>query len=84
MAVAVMLVPALAAGQESTGVPGVRRRLAQCSTPAIVAQPSDQSIQRGGTATLSVVATGLEPLAFQWHRGVTGDTSTPVGGTPRR
>ena len=61
------------------GVPPVRRRLAQCSSPIIVTQPADQTIQRGGNATLTVVATGSAPLAYRWHRGVAGDASTPVG-----
>ena len=42
--------------------------------------PGAVSINYGGTAELSVVATGTGPLDFQWYLGESGDTSTPVGG----
>jgi formylglycine-generating enzyme required for sulfatase activity len=61
------------------GAPGVRRRLAQCSPPVIVTQPADAAIERGGSVTLTVVATGHAPLAYQWFRGVAEDTTTPIG-----
>jgi formylglycine-generating enzyme required for sulfatase activity len=69
--------PVAAQAVESTQSP--RRRLKQCSAPVIATQPSHQTIPSGGQATLTVVATGLAPLAYHWYRGVAGDTSTPVG-----
>ena len=49
------------------------------TAPAITTQPASQTITSGTTATLTVVATGTAPLAYQWYRGDTGDTTTPVG-----
>lgn len=34
----------------------------------------------GGTAQLSVLALGNGPLTFQWYRGESGDSSTPIAG----
>lgn len=47
--------------------------------PTIVAHPLPVTIDRGGTATLTVDAFGTSPL-FQWYRGVTGDVVEPVAG----
>jgi PKD repeat protein len=33
----------------------------------------------GQTATLTVVATGSETIAYQWYQGSSGDASSPVG-----
>ncbi|MGH3752410.1 MAG: Ig-like domain-containing protein, partial [Pseudonocardiaceae bacterium] len=46
--------------------------------PTITDEPDDTTISSGQTATLSVVATGTAPLSYQWYRGISGDTSTPV------
>ena len=54
-------------------------RAAQCTSPAITAQPQDQVIPSGGTATLTVTATGTAPLHYQCYQGSSGDTSNPVG-----
>ena len=54
----------------------------QVSAPppaAIATQPSSTTINRDQTATLTVVATGSNPLTYQWYRGSSGDTSEPVG-----
>jgi hypothetical protein len=48
--------------------------------PAVVAQPEDQVIVTGQTATLRVIATGQGPLSYQWYQGSSGDTSTPIVG----
>jgi PKD repeat protein len=50
-----------------------------CTGAAISAQPQSQTIPWGRTAGLSVTATGTAPLACQWYRGASGDTSTKVG-----
>jgi uncharacterized protein len=47
--------------------------------PTITTEPQSQTINAGATATLSVVATGTEPLNYQWYQGATGVTTTPVG-----
>jgi hypothetical protein len=46
----------------------------------ITKQPQSITIALGGTATLSVVASpGDVTYAYQWYRGVSDDTSTPIG-----
>ncbi len=49
------------------------------TAPSITTQPANQTIPSGSTATLTVIATGNPTPAFQWYRGNSGDTSTPVG-----
>jgi len=46
---------------------------------AISTQPAATTINSGGTATLSVTATGTAPLTYQWYQGTSGVTTTPVG-----
>jgi len=36
--------------------------------PSILAQPSNQSVALGGTASFTVVADGTEPLSFRWQK----------------
>jgi hypothetical protein len=51
-----------------------------CTSPAIVTQPSPQTINSGGTATLSVAANGTQLLNYQWYQATNNsDTSHPVG-----
>jgi len=38
------------------------------SAPSITQQPSNQSVTAGGTASFSVVATGSNPLSYQWQK----------------
>jgi hypothetical protein len=48
------------------------------SAPAIVSQPSDQTVAMGQAATFSVSATGAAPLSYQWQRdgaAIAGATS---------
>lgn len=53
----------------------------QCET-SILTQPQDAVITFGGTATLSVLASGPGTLTYQWYRAQSGDPSNPVpGGT---
>lgn len=46
---------------------------------AITTSPASTTINSGQTATLTVVASGADPLTYQWYRGSSGDSSTPVG-----
>jgi len=48
--------------------------------PQITAEPPDQTVATGSTATLSVQATGAEPLTYQWYTGLAGDESQPIAG----
>src|SRR6185295_1758710 len=50
------------------------------SPPSITTQPASQTIGSGQTATLSVVATGTAPLAYQWYIGTSGTTTSPING----
>jgi bacillolysin len=47
--------------------------------PSILSHPQSQIITFGGTAMLSVVATGTS-LSYQWYSGTTGTTTNPVAG----
>jgi hypothetical protein len=44
-------------------------------SPAITAQPTDQRVVVGQTATFSVTANGSAPLNYQWQKG-----TTPIAG----
>jgi hypothetical protein len=49
------------------------------SVPAIVQQPTNQTVAAGGSATFSVAATGLAPLSYVWLRNgapIAGATAT--------
>ena len=43
-------------------------------------QPQSQSIAPGQTATLSVAATGIAGLTYQWYQGLSGNTANPIAG----
>ncbi|HEX3397104.1 MAG TPA: PQQ-binding-like beta-propeller repeat protein [Steroidobacteraceae bacterium] len=44
---------------------------AAAMAPAITAQPTDQRVAIGTTATFTVSANGTAPLTFQWQKGTT-------------
>jgi hypothetical protein len=50
----------------------------QCVAPAITQQPASQSIVNGGTALLTVAATGTS-LSYRWYEGQVFDFTHPVG-----
>ncbi|WP_432890039.1 ExeM/NucH family extracellular endonuclease [Kribbella sp. CA-245084] len=52
------------------------------TAPAITTQPQDATITSGGTATLTVAASGTGPLTYQWFQGTAPDTANPVGTDP--
>ena len=47
--------------------------------PSITTPPASQTIPANTTASLSVVADGAAPLAYQWYQGLT-DTLNPIAG----
>ncbi len=47
--------------------------------PDVTDQPASRSIVAGGTATLSVSASGSDPLSYQWYQGPVGVVTHPVG-----
>ncbi len=51
-----------------------------CTPPAISGQPIGSTITSGSSAQLSAGANGTSPLSYQWFVGVSGDSSSPVGG----
>ncbi len=61
--------------------------LAVISPPTITAQPADQAVLEGATATFTVAATGGLPLSYQWQdngtnltdgENISGSTSTSL------
>ncbi len=48
-------------------------------SPTITQQPQSASVPPNATPTLSVAATGTT-LTYQWYRGTTGNTTTPISG----
>ncbi len=46
---------------------------------AIATHPASTTINSGQTVTLTVIATGGNPLTYQWFEGASGTTTTPVG-----
>ena len=54
------------------------------SAPAILTQPADQDVAEGQTATFAVVATGSQPLAYQWSRERRRDQRRGHGELQRR
>ena len=46
---------------------------------SIQSQPQSVAIPKRSTATLSVAAAGGAPYTYQWYRGTSGQTGTPVG-----
>ena len=50
-----------------------------CMAPTISGQPQSQSIARGGTASLSVTASGSVPFTYQWYQG-TSPAGTAISG----
>lgn len=49
-------------------------------TPVILTAPTPVAVPSGGETILSVNAIGGEPKTYQWYRGQSGDTSSPVEG----
>jgi|GEM_PF-4747763 len=51
-----------------------------CIPPAIVAEPLDVVMKKGEQRSLEVVATGTEPMSYQWSAGIEGGTIGPLPG----
>jgi hypothetical protein len=54
----------------------------ECKPPVILGtgQPQTQIVTRGNAATLRVEVQGSGPASYQWYRGFTGMTRSPVAG----
>jgi hypothetical protein len=46
--------------------------------PLITSEPTDATIATSDNAVIAVLATGAEPLTYQWFLGPAGDVSQPV------
>ena len=57
---------------------GPRRRAVRPTAPPPA--PPSTTIQLGQSATLSIAATGEEPIFYQWYAGSSGDASRPIAG----
>jgi Ig-like domain CHU_C associated len=49
------------------------------TAPTITTQPRSQTVRKNSTVTLTVAASSSTTPSYQWYRGASGDTSTPVG-----
>jgi hypothetical protein len=47
--------------------------------PLISTPPASRAVKKGTTTTLGVIASGVAPLSYQWFKGTSGTTTTPVG-----
>lgn len=56
------------------------RAIVACVPPAIVAQPAGVAIVQGASATLSVEASGSEPLGYQWFGRTYGAEAQAIDG----
>ena len=55
--------------------------VSQCIPPAIVTQPISQSVMEGQSVTFAVVASGTDPLSYQWQKDgvdIPGATSSSL------
>lgn len=50
------------------------------TAPVITEAPVDITRSWQNPGVFSVVATGAEPLSYQWYRGASGDITTPMSG----
>jgi len=57
------------------GAAGSPPTVVSAAGPSIIAQPANQTVTAGQTATFSVTAAGTTPLNYQWQQG-----STPIAG----
>ena len=54
--------------------------ISSSTAPSITSQPSNQSVNAGGSAVFSVTASGDTPLAFQWELSTDGINWTDING----
>lgn len=59
----------------------ISARYEAATTPVLHSVPVSSSVSWRGSAALEVTATANGPLTYQWYRGESGDTTSPVPGT---
>jgi len=73
-----------ARGQQGTGSNGQVWKVrgpSTCTTPAVTDQPDNATRAPGQSVTFSIVASGTQPLSFQWQRAPSGSsTFTNISG----
>jgi len=69
-----------AGGGPDTVVRGISTAITVNAVASITVQPQNKSILSGQAATLSVTAIGDGTLAYQWYRGASGVTTSPIPG----
>lgn len=63
--------PGVIAGIYSAKILATGEVVPLITPPAIVTSPQSQNVVAGSNVTLSVTASGADPLAYQWRRGAT-------------
>ncbi len=72
---------AIAESNETNNSSPTPATIAVLEAPAITTQPTaTQTIASGGSVTLTVAANGFLAPTFQWYEGLSGVTTTPIGG----
>ncbi|HEX8619066.1 MAG TPA: hypothetical protein VF911_15890 [Thermoanaerobaculia bacterium] len=66
-----------AGGCSSTSAPAV---VTVSAATEITQQPQSRTVARNTTATLTVVARGTGNLTYQWYKGTSPNTSSPISG----
>jgi hypothetical protein len=73
-------------------LPPIRTEIASCESPSITIQPAisnppplcPEACGSGPFLSISVDASGSQPIQYQWYAGLSGDTTSPVtNGTNR-
>jgi outer membrane protein assembly factor BamB len=67
--VAIVVLSAMGVFLGSCGSTGSNGNPGNATAPQITSQPADRTVTVGQTATFSVMATGTQPLTYQWQRG---------------
>lgn len=65
----ILLLTGCGGGGGDAGSGGTGGGTVTVQAPAITTQPLSQTLPSGGSATLTVVASGSSPLSYQWQRG---------------
>jgi hypothetical protein len=55
-------------------------QMAGCVGPTMVLHPTGHYLAFGATITLSAFASGSAPMTYQWYRGASGVTTSPIAG----
>ena len=65
-----LLAIALALSLTTASCAGKSAVAADPTAPSIISQPTDETVKLGQSATFSVVASGTDPLSYQWEKNL--------------